>query len=176
MLEGVDLSLIDFYRPVVTQFLPVESEWTHLFGHFEELGSVIRTCRGGHLLGSQESYEFIQQLYPGQLRTLLDSLLGTFRINTPVVREHCIIFSRELLQESSNCLSTLKDIAQNMSAVRGIDISDQLLDESFPALVALVRGLSFSNEIERFYAIQILLKAENLYMQYARLLTLLYFV
>lgn len=170
--ERVNLELINVYRPLINQ-LPVESSWVYLFANFEELGSIIQTCRGGHLLEPEEMYEFIQQLYPEQLQCLLDSLIGTLRSNNPEVTQQCILLSRELLEESTNCVNTLGEITRNIGLVRGIDISNRPLEEIFPALL---RELPFSYEVERVYAIQILLKTEMLYARYARLFPFLYFV
>ena len=143
--------------PLIAQ-LPPESNWTYLFEHFEELDDVIRTCRRGRLLGAYEAYEFIQQLYPIQLNSLLESVIMNFRFNAPEIAEPCTVISRELLLENNRLLITLGDVARGISLIRGIDISNQPLDESF---LALMRELNLSPEAERFYATQILLRTEN---------------
>lgn len=43
----VNLGLVDFYRPVINQ-LPVEYGWVPLFENFDELRSVVQTCRRGN--------------------------------------------------------------------------------------------------------------------------------
>lgn len=169
---AVNPGIIEIYRPLIIQ-LPAESHWTYLFAHFEELDDVLRTSRSGQLLDAQDVYELIQQLYPVQLKSLLDSVLITFGPNAPEITEQSRVISRQLLFESRRLLMTLEEIAHGISLIRGTDISNQPLDESFPALV---RGLHLSPEVEIFYATRILLRTEFLYLEYSRLFALLHFV
>lgn len=170
---AVNPGMIEIYRPLMAQ-LPAESNWAYLFAHFEELDNVLRTSRSGQLLNAQDAYELIQQLYPVQLISLLDSVLMTFGPNAPeIITEQSTVISRQLLLESDGLLMTLEEMARRFSIIRGTDISNQPLDESFPALV---RGLYLCPEAERFYATQVLLRTEPLYLQYGRLFALLHFV
>lgn len=169
---GVDPGMIEVYRPLIAQ-LPAESSWNYLFEHYKELNNVIQTSSRGQLLGAEEAYDLIQQLYPRQLGSLLDSVLLNFGLNAPEITEQCAIISRHLLFGSHGLLITLEEVAQGISFLGGIDVSNQPLDESFPALV---RGHNLSPEMESFYATRILLKTEYLNLQYGRLLNLLHFV
>jgi hypothetical protein len=169
---AVNHSIIEVYRPLLAQ-LPAESNWTHLFAHFEELDEVLRTSRSGQLLSAPDAYELIQQLYPIQLKSLLDSVVITFGPNAPEITEQFTVISRQLVLRSNELLFTLEEIARWISFIRGIDISNQPLEVSFPTLVS---GLNLSPEAERLCAVRILLGTEFLYLQYGRLFTLLHFV
>lgn len=169
---AVNPNIIDVYRPIIAQ-LPTESSWTYLFSNFDELDNVVRTSRGGQLLNAQDAYELIQQLYPVQLNSLLDSVLMTFGPNAPEITEQLNVISRQLSLESNRLLMTLGEIAQGISLIRGTDVSNQPLDESFSALLT---GFHLSPEAERFFATQVLLRAEPLHLQYSRLFPFLRFV
>lgn len=175
--DVVNLDIIDVYRPSVNR-LPVESNIGYLFCHFEELGNIIRTSHLGRLPGPDEAYELIAQLYPEQLKSLIDPLVeGYARIGAdPIIQQRLAYCCTGLLRENMECLTTFAEITRSMSAVFFLTNPGCPLDLSLPleeTFSYLRNTLDFAPDAEHYYAAQILVKTSRLYTQYDRLLALL---
>ena len=172
-IVNVDLGAVDFYRPIINQ-LHEESPWAYAFAHFEELRSVIQTCRTGRLLGPDSTYDLIQQLHSEQLATLVNSMFESVHYNAPLpVNQQFLLLGMELLRESSNCMGGLENMATHIATIRGVDISNQFVGDSLPALL---EGFNLPPDLERFYANELLQNTGRLYIKYTDLLTFLHYV
>lgn len=174
-IVNVDLGLgaVDFYRPIINQ-LHEESPWTYAFGHFEELRSVIQTCHTGRLLGPDSVYDLIQQLRSEQLAALVNSMFESVHSSAPLpASQQFLLLGRELLRESSNCMGGLENMATHIATIRGIDISNQFVDDSLPALL---RGFNLPPNLERFYANELGQTTGRLYRKYGDLFPFLHYV
>lgn len=170
---NINLGAVDFYRPLINQ-LDAESPWTYAFSHFEELRSVIQTCRTGRLLGPDSIYELLQQLHSEQLVSLANSMFRSVHGNAPLlVNQQFQLLAGELVHESSTCMDNLENMAAYIATIRGVDISNQSVSESLPALL---RGFHLPPDLERFYANELLQNTGRLYSKYTSLLTFLRYI
>lgn len=170
---NVDLGAVDFYRPLIHQ-LHEESPWAYAFTHFEELQHVIQTCRTGRLLGPDLTYELIQQLHSEQLYALVHSMFESLQYSAPPpVHQRFLLLGMELLQESHNCMGGLENMATHIATIRGIDIANQSVSDSLPALL---EGFNLPPDLVRFYAGELVRNTGRLYIKYTDLLAFLYYV
>lgn len=172
-IVNVDLGAIDLYRPIINQ-LHEESPWAYAFSHFEELGSVIQTCRTGRFLDPDSIYELIQQLHSEQLTSLVISMFRSAHNSAPLwANQQFLFLSGELLRESSNCMGGLENMATHIATIRGIDIAAQSVGDSLPTLLG---GFNLPPDLERFYANELLHNTGRLYVKYMGLLDFLHYV
>ncbi|KAI5054232.1 hypothetical protein GOP47_0030872 [Adiantum capillus-veneris] len=136
---NVDLGVVDLYRPVINR-LHAESPWRYAFDHCEELKTVIETFQQGRLLRPEDTYDFIQQLYPEQLNSLLGSIFSSIRPNLDVfAKAQYLIVSKTLEEQSSNCFLKFINITHRTVIDMGIAIPDQDLDQIIATVLPQVR-------------------------------------